>query len=136
MTFVFDENFSKNLANGLNLLEKSNPSSRIPVDVLSAEELMGRRGATDEEIIQAVGPNTVIFTKDKDFRQIKLYGKVIEETGAKVLFFKSSRKLVFFWDILKAIVNDWENIKTCLSKEAPPYVFEYDIKTGIKECHL
>ncbi len=136
MTFIFDENFSKNLAKGLDLLEKSNPASKIPVNVISAEELMGRRGATDQEIIKAARSNSVVFTKDKDFRQIKLYGKVIEQTGVKVLFFKSSSKLIFFWDILTAIVSDWEKIKEVLNNTVPPYVYEYDIRKGIKECHL
>lgn len=136
MTFIFDENFSKNLAKGLDLLEKSNPASKIPVNVISAEQLMGRRGATDQEIIKVAGSNAVVFTKDKDFRQIKLYGKVIEQTGVKVLFFKSSSKLIFFWDILTAIVSDWEKIKEVLSNPVPPYVYEYDIRKVIKECHL
>ena len=70
-TFVFDENFSKHLAEGLDLLEKSNPGSKIPVNVISAEILMGRRGATDEEIIAAAGADGVVITKDKDFKQIK-----------------------------------------------------------------
>ena len=136
MLFVFDENFSKNLAAGLDLLEKSNPSSKIPVDVISAEQLMGRRGATDPEIITAAGSNGVVFTKDKDFRQIKLYARVIEQSGAKVLFFKSSKKFVFFWDILTALVERWEEIKDILNKPVPPYVYEFDIRQGIKECHL
>jgi hypothetical protein len=136
MTFIFDENFSKNLANGLNLLERSNPRNNIPVTVVSAEELMGKRGATDQEIIKAAGPNSVVFTKDKDFRQIKLYGKIIEQTGVKVLFFKSSSKFIFFWDILIAIVTNWETIKENLTKDVPPFVYEFDIKKGIKECHL
>lgn len=136
MLFVFDENFSKKLAEGLNLLENSNPHSTIPVSVIAAEDLMGRRGATDEELIKAAGATGVVITKDKDFRQIKLYSKVIEETGAKVLFFKPSKKLIFFWDQLIAIVTQWQEIKEALTKEAPPYVYEFDIRKGIKECHL
>jgi hypothetical protein len=136
MLFVFDENFSKNLAPGLDLLEKSNPASRVGVNVISAEALMGRRGASDPELIQAAGKRGVIFTKDKDFRQIKLYAKVIESTGGKVLFFKESKKLIFFWDILTAIIIRWEEIKEVLNKPAPPHVYELDIRRGIKECHL
>jgi len=79
MLFVFDENFSKHLAEGLHLLEKSNPSSKITVDVASAEQFMGRRGATDPELYEAAGKNDgVVFTKDKDFRQLKIYEKIIE----------------------------------------------------------
>ena len=111
MLFIFDENFSKNLAEGLNLLEKSNPSSIIPVDVISAEKLMGRRGASDPELIEAAGSDGIVITKDKDFKQIKLYTDIIEATGAKVLFFKPSKKLIFFWDILSATVERWEEMK-------------------------
>jgi len=136
MLFVFDENFSKRLAEGLHLLEKSNPGSLIPVSVTSTEVLMGKRGATDEEIIKKMGKNGILITKDKDFKYIKLLRKVIEETEAKVIFFKSSKSLIFFWDILTAIVKRWEEMKEVSSREVPPYVYEFDIRLGIKECHF
>ena len=136
MLFVFDENFSKNMADGLDLLEKSNPGKKIEVDVTSAEKFMGRKGATDEEIIQKLRGKGVLITKDKDFKQIKILKNVIEPAGTKVLFFKSSKKLIFFWDILTAIVNRWEEIKEVLSRPAPPYIYEFDIRAGIKENHL
>jgi predicted nuclease of predicted toxin-antitoxin system len=132
MLFIFDENFSKNLAAGLHLLEKSNPASKIQVEVMAAEIFMGRKGATDPELYEAVGREKgVVFTKDKDFRQIKLFESVIKENKAKVLFFKHSKKMVFFWDILKALVDRWEEIKEILEVESPPYVYEFDIRTGI-----
>lgn len=136
MIFVFDENFSKKLADGLDLLEKSNPGSKIPVDVISAVSLMGKKGATDEDIIRKMGKSGVLITKDKDFKQIKLLKNVIEPCDAKVLFYKSSSKLIFFWDLLAATVNRWEEIKEILSRPAPPHVYEFDIRHGIKECHL
>ncbi len=120
----------------MELLEKSNPHSTIPVDIISAEALMGRRGATDAEIIEAAGENGIVITKDKDFKQIKILTKVIETNGAKVLFFKPSSKMIFFWDILIAIVNRWEEIKEKMSRDKPPYVYEFDIRKGISEYHL
>lgn len=136
MLFIFDENFSKNLAQGLNLLEKSNPAREILAEVISAEELMGKRGATDEEIIIAAGRRKgVIITKDKDFKQIKLLEKIIEASGTKVLFFKFSKKRIKFWDILTAIVGEWEVLKEKLSKEPPPYVYQFDNK-GISPFHF
>lgn len=131
MLFIFDENFSKHLAEGLDLLEKSNPGSIIPVDVISAEKLMGRRGADDQELIKAAGFDGVLITKDKDFRQIKLYAPIIEAIGTKVLFYKPSKKLIFFWDILTATVTGWEEIKEKMSRSKPPYVYEFDIRSGI-----
>jgi hypothetical protein len=132
MLIVFDENFSKNLAAGLHLLEKSNPHSIISVDVTSAEKLMGKRGTDDKELYETVGKlNGVVITKDKDFKEIKLYESVIKEHRAKVLFFKPSKKLIFFWDILKATIDKWEDIKEKLENEAPPYCYEFDIRGGI-----
>lgn len=137
MLFVFDENFSKNLASGLDLLEKSNPASKIKVDVTSAEAFMGRRGATDPELYAAVGKaNGIVFTRDKDFRQIKFYEKIIQENRTKVLFFRHSKKMVLFWDTLIAVVNKWDHIKEKLSKDPPPFLFEFDIKHGISERHF
>lgn len=136
MIFVFDENFSKRLAEGLDLLEKGNPGRKIPVDVFSAEKLMGKKGATDEAIIRKLNGKGVIFTKDKDFKQIKLTGKAIEETGTKILFFKFSKKMVLYWDLLSTIVTYWEKIKLQLKADSPPYVYEFDVNGNIKECYL
>ena len=136
MLFVFDENFSKRLAEGLDLLEKSNPASKIPVDVISAEKLMGRKGAEDTEIIITAGLNAVVITKDKDFKQIKLYSNVIQSSGTKVLFVKQSSKLIFFWDILIAMVTRWEEIKEKLSADNSAHVYEFDIRKGISERHF
>jgi hypothetical protein len=132
MLFVFDENFSKNLAAGLDLLEKSNPSSQIPVDVVAAEILMGKRGAEDPILYEKIGKvNGILFTKDKDFKDIKMYEKIINEHKARVLFFRKSKKLIFFWDMLTALVNKWDYIKEKLSEDSPHHVFEFDIKGGI-----
>jgi hypothetical protein len=136
MFFVFDENFSKRLAEGLDLLEKSNPAAIIKVDVRSAESLMGRRGATDFELIEAIGHDGVLITRDKDFKDIKIYKAIIEKSGTKVLFVKSAKKMILFWDILKSIINRWDEVKEKLSGDAPPYVYEYDIHKGVKECHF
>ncbi len=136
MLFVLDENFSKNLAEGLDLLEKSNPGSKIIVEVISAEKFMGRKGTSDEEILDALGDKGVFFSKDKDFKQLKLYAKVIEGKKAKVLFFKSSKKMVLFWDLLIELVTHWGKIKEELSKPAPPYVYQFSYGGGIQECHL
>jgi predicted nuclease of predicted toxin-antitoxin system len=136
MLFVLDENFSKNLAEGLHLLEKSNPGTKISVDVISAEVFMGRISATDEEILEALGDKGVLFSKDKDFKQLKMYAKIIEGQKAKVLFFRYSKRMVLYWDILTELVTNWEKIKKELSKEAPPYVYEFSYGGRIQECHL
>ena len=137
MLFVFDENFSKNLAAGLHLLEKSDLDEQSTTDILSAEVFMGRKGATDPELYEAVGKsNGVVFTKDKDFRHIKIYEKVIEANRAKVLYFRPSKKFIFFWDMLVAIVTRWDEIKEVMNRDSPPYVYEFDIKKGISERHF
>lgn len=136
MLFVFDENFGINLAAGLDLLEKSNPASKISVTVLSAIDFMGRKGAQDHEILEALGHRGVFFSKDKDFKQLKLYSKIIEGKKAKVLFFKYSKRMVLFWDVLTELVTHWEKIKTELNNSAPPYVFQFSYGGQIQECHL
>ena len=136
MVFVFDENFSKRLAQGLDLLEKANPGRSLPVDVISAEVLMRKRGSSDADIIKAMGKGGVFITKDKDVKYFKLLKNVIIQTDAKVLFFMSSKKLIYFWDILTAVVNRWEEMKEVLNKPTPPHLYEFNIRTGIKECHF
>lgn len=136
MLFVLDENFQKNLAPGLDLLEKSNPGSKIPVQVIAADEFMGRKGADDAEILDALGDKGVFFSKDKDFKQLKLYAKVIEGKKAKVIFFKYSKKMILFWDVLTELVTHWEKIKEEVSKPSPPFVYQFSHGGAIQICHL
>ena len=136
MLLVFDENFSKRLAEGLDLLEKANPGRAVHVDVIAAEKLMGKRDASDADIIKAMGKHGIFITKDKDVKYFKLLKNVIVQNDAKVLFFMSSKKLIYFWDTLTAIINRWDNIKEVLNRPMPPHLYEFNIRTGIKECHF
>lgn len=136
MIIVFDENFSKKLAEGLNLLEKSNPGWAINAEVLSAEAFMGYKGAEDSVVYEKIGKEGLFITKDKDFKHIKMYGKSLEKAKAKVLFFKSSKRLITHWDYVKIVIVYWIEIKELLTRTSPPYVYEFDINRGIKECHV
>lgn len=52
----------------------------------------------------------------------------------KALFYKSSSKLILFWDLLAATVNRWEEIKEILNRPAPPHVYEFDIDMELKNA--
>jgi predicted nuclease of predicted toxin-antitoxin system len=111
MLYVFDENYSHRIADGLNKLESGNLKSRIHVEATHIITLTGKTGTLDPDVIEAVGKvNGIIFTKDKDFRHIKSYYPLYKKHKVGVTFFKQYKNGLTYWDNVKALVNKWEYI--------------------------
>jgi predicted nuclease of predicted toxin-antitoxin system len=126
MLFIFDENYSYRIAEGLNLLEGGNQKSPIPVTATHILSLTnGKTGEPDEVVIKIAGANKgIIFTKDKDFKQIKSVAPLYKAYKVGVVFLKQNKKGLSYWDNLKILVEKWEDLKSTLSKDTPPFVYQ------------
>jgi predicted nuclease of predicted toxin-antitoxin system len=125
MLFIFDENFPVDFVKGFSILEKANRRSKISVDVVFSSDFMGKSGATDEEIIaQASKMEAVIVTHDSDFKRIKHYKPLLIQHNVGYIYFKVPKATYQYWDIVKAFVNKWEELKTEISKSSHPFAFE------------
>lgn len=132
MLFIFDANFPHEFVKGFSILEKANRRSPISVDVIFADDFMGKQGSTDEEIIaKASSQNAIIITFDSDFKRIKHYKPLLEIHKVGYVYFKTPKGNLLYWDIVKAFINKWEDIKTEISNSSPPFSFEIN-----KQGHL
>lgn len=125
MLFIFDENFPHDFVTGFSILEKANRRSTIQVDIIFSGEFMGKLGSTDEEIIQKASKlDAVIITHDSDFKRIKHYKPLLIEHNVGYVYFKVPKGKYQYWDIVKAFINKWEDIKTEISASSHPFAFE------------
>src|ERR1700722_1328002 len=101
MLFIFDENLSETLTNGLHILESGNLRSPHHAELKFAPNVMGKIGANDEEIIPKVGElNGVLVTQDRDFISKKHYFTLYKEHKVGIVLYTISNKDVY-WDKVK-----------------------------------
>jgi predicted nuclease of predicted toxin-antitoxin system len=135
MLFLFDENYSYRIAEGLHLLEDGNNKSKIKVKVTHVKHC-GLLNKPDEDIIEYAGKNNaIIFTQDEDFRHIKHYYKLYEQHKTGVVVFRSYKGKIFYWDMVERLVKVWENLKVTLYTEQKPFALEIT-KTGISKLNF
>ena len=132
MIFIFDENFPPEFVKGFSILEKANRRSPISVDVVFSNDFMGAPSSTDEEIItKATKKDAVIITHDSDFKRIKHYKPLLIMHKVGYIYFKVPKGKYQYWDIVKAFINKWEDLKEEISKATIPFAFEIN-----KQGHL
>lgn len=138
MLFIFDENFPVSFVEGFSLLEKANRRSTLSVDVAQhASMYMGRIGASDEEIIEAAkSKNAVIITHDSDFKKIKHYKPLPVKHRVGYVYFKIPKGRYEYWDIVKAFINCWENLKKEISQSTHPFAKEVNARGQINNLHF
>jgi len=125
MLFIFDENFPPEFVRGFAIIEKANKRSPFPVDIVFSQDLMGKQGSADEEIIaKAAKKNAVIVTQDSDFKRIKHYKSLLVQHGVGYIYFKVPSAKNHYWDIVKAFVVKWEELKEAISRSTHPFAFE------------
>lgn len=135
MKYIFDENFSYRLAQGLSLIEQGNLKSKTQAEITHVK-FLGLEGATDEEIIEAAGKNDgIIITMDKDFRHMKHYFQLYKIHKTGVIIFRSSKGKLSYWDIVKSFINKWEELKQGILNESIPFAFQINTK-GIQKLEF
>ncbi len=133
MVLVFDEMYSPDLALGLSILERAKERSPYKVEVKHIEELAGKKGSLDEEVIEIAGKNDgVILTKDNDFRTLKHYYPLYKKHNTGVIFFHSTSKKFVFWDMVVSFINNWERIKEISCNEKPPFIYKIGLTGGVQ----
>jgi PIN like domain len=132
MLFIFDENYPKGFVDGFAIIEKSDKRNPIQSDVVYSCDFMGSiQGSSDEEIIEKASRlNAVIVTQDSDFKRIKHYKPLLIEHKVGYIYFRQVGKNTY-WDIVKAFINKWEDIKKEISASEHPFAFEIN-----KQGHL
>lgn len=124
MLFIFDAHCSQRLAEGLNLIEEGNTKSPLQ-SVIKHIKSFAKGNATDIEIIGILkNEDAILITYDKDFRHDKAYFALYKKYQIGVIFFRSYKDVIHYWDIVKAFIKEWEDIKKMCSTEPKPFAIE------------
>ncbi len=131
MTEIFlDENLSEYVADALNALNKGYFNDVL---VHSTKVKFGK-GKPDEEIIPSIGSqNGILITKDLNIHKTRLQYQLCEQYKIGVFFLKMQKGLDRHWEIVKLLINSWEEILEKLSKEKRPFGYEVPVRGRMKK---
>jgi predicted nuclease of predicted toxin-antitoxin system len=126
MLFIFDENYPSGFVEGFAIIEQSDKRNQIASTVVYSCDFMGGiQGSTDVEIItRASQQNAVIVTQDSDFKRIKHYKPLLIEHKVGYIYFKTVSGKNLYWDIVRAFINKWEELKKEIANSKHPFAFE------------
>ena len=120
MKIFFDENFSPKIAKALNELQLPHDG----IEVLSiAEEF---RGVADELWISEIAKrHGVVISQDFNIYKTIHQKELLVKNKIGFIFFCQPRKNQYkYWDWIKLIINNWEEIKIIAKSESKPFVHQ------------
>lgn len=133
MVFIFDENYSPKLAEGLHLLEQGNTKNKPVVEIWHILSLAKELGINpenpdssymDEEVIKIAGQKKgIILTQDKDFKRIKHLYPLFRDYKVGVVFFKTSKGSIGYWEIITSFIKGWNGLKKQIQQDATPFCY-------------
>jgi len=130
MTEIYlDENLSEYVADALNALNKGYFRN---INVYSTKVKFGK-GVPDETIIPAIGKSKgVLITKDARIHTSSQY-QLCEKYGLGVFFLKPSKGMDRHWEIVKMLIENWEEIIRKIQKERLPFGYQIPTKGRMRK---
>ena len=136
MTKIYiDENFSPYLAEGFDVFQKHlNSNERMQFEVLSIKKEFGK-GAKDEDWIPKVGKEGgIVITQDFRIQTQRHQKELYIQSGIGILFLKPPSNNGFtYWEMVKKIINEWDNIKQIVRKNKTPFAFKCSSRTSFEK---
>lgn len=126
-----DENLPPRLARGLNeLVQPFNKKQALDIQVLSIKDVF-HEGAKDEDWIPLVGEeHGIVITQDFRIQTQKHQKELYTKSGVGILFLNPPSNSGFtYWEMVKQLVNRWEEITQIIKKNKPPFAFRCNAKT-------
>jgi hypothetical protein len=125
-----DENLSEYVADALNSLNKGYFNDVI---VYSTKIKFGK-GQTDEVIIPSIGgTNGTFITKDLNIHKTRFQYQLCEQYKIGIFFIKMQKGMDKHWEIVKLLINSWEESLDKISKEKKPFGYEVPIRGKMKK---
>lgn len=127
-----DENLPKQLAVGLNELQRpQNSKDGFEIEVLSIAAVFGV-GTPDEDWIPRVGAmNGIVITQDFRIQTQKHQRQLYIKNNVGILFLNPPSKSGYlYWEMVKKLIEEWENIKRIVYKNKVPFAFRCTSKTS------
>lgn len=126
MTKIYiDANIAPQLAAGLDVFQKHlNLKEEWKFEVVSISEKFGH-GVEDEKWIPILGKEkAVVITQDIHIQTTRHQRDLYHEHGLGVFFVKPPSKTgLSFWEMVKLLVDRWEDIKKKSAKTKRPFAF-------------
>ncbi len=122
MTEIYlDENLSEYVADALNSLNKGYFRD---INVYSTKVRFGK-GVPDEEIIPEIGKlKGILITKDTNIYRTRMQYQLCEQFKLGVFFLKPSKGMDKHWEIVKMLIENWNEIIIIITKEKLPFGYE------------
>jgi hypothetical protein len=118
--FYLDENLSEYVASALNFLNKGYFRD---IQVFSTKEKFGK-GVPDEEIIPVIGKEKgILITKDINIHNTRLQYDLCQQYPLGIFFLKMAKGSDKHWEIVKSLINNWEEIVHISQKERLPFAY-------------
>jgi hypothetical protein len=125
MKIYLDENLSKYIAEALNLVSKG----YFPdIEVFSTIDVFGR-GVHDETLIPKIGTEgSILITKDFNIKKTHLQFELCRQYELCVFFITLPKNQDKHWDIVKLLINNWEEITQKAVRDKHPFAYRIRIK--------
>jgi hypothetical protein len=122
MTEIYlDENLSEYVADALNSLNKGYFRD---INVYSTKLKFGK-GVPDEQIIPSIGKvQGILITKDTNIHRTRMQYQLCEKYKLGVFFLKPSKGMDKHWEIVKMLIENWQEIVNIINKERLPFGYE------------
>ena len=130
-----DENLPRQLAHGLNkLVQPQNKKDGLQIEILSIKEVYGQ-GEQDEDWIPKVGKEDgIVITQDFRIQTQKHQKELYMQNGVGILFFNPPSNSGFaYWEMVKQLVNRWDEIKQIVKKNKTPFAFRCSARTKFEK---
>jgi hypothetical protein len=131
MIIYIDENLPPQLAEGLNKLQEPlNKRNKTNFEIKSIKTVFGE-GIKDEEWIPKAGEEKAIaITKDFKIQTTRHQKNLCEDYGLGIFFFSMPSSGLKYWDIVKSIINKWENILKTIEFSKAPYAYRFSVRSS------
>ena len=125
-----DENLSEYVADALNSLNKG-----YFKDVLvHSTKIKFGKGQPDEVIIPSIGnSNGIMVTKDLNIHKTRLQYQLCKQYQIGIFFVKMQKGMDKHWEIVKLLINSWEEIIDKIYTEKKPFGYEIPVRGKMKK---
>jgi hypothetical protein len=120
-----DENLPPQIAHGLGVLQQpQNDRDNMAIEVISIKEKFGQ-GADDEFWIPEIGKvHGIVITQDLRIQSLRHQRELYMQQGVGIIFFSPPSKHGFaYWEMVKQIINRWDDIKSLIKKQKAPFAY-------------
>ena len=125
MEIFLDENLSEYVADAFNSLNKGYFRD---VQVFSTKVKFGK-GVPDEELIPGIGQiGGILITQDVHIQRMKLQYNLCSKFNLGIFFLALPNDQNKHWEIVKLLVNNWEEIIHKSGKEKKPFAFRIRVQ--------